>query len=30
MALPMTKGPRKRVALDEQESPTAGRRFSRA
>ena len=29
-ALPMTKGPRKRVTLDESQSPTAGRRFSRA
>ncbi|MDQ4048598.1 MAG: flavodoxin-dependent (E)-4-hydroxy-3-methylbut-2-enyl-diphosphate synthase [Actinomycetota bacterium] len=28
--LPMTKGPRGRVTLDESESPTAGRRFSRA
>ena len=28
--LPMTDAPRKRVALDERDSPTAGRRFSRA
>ena len=30
LPLPMTKAPRKRPALDEAESPTAGRRFSRA
>ncbi|MGI9082151.1 MAG: flavodoxin-dependent (E)-4-hydroxy-3-methylbut-2-enyl-diphosphate synthase [Thermoleophilaceae bacterium] len=30
LSLPMSKGPRKRVTLDESESPTAGRRFSRS